>query len=257
PKPGARDNRVLAPEAPRRYAALKKDVRTAAAGQVIRLEQAMLTGRTWSAEEFTALFARHPLVWHLARRLVWTTGAGRAFRLAEDRTLSDLREAPVELGPEDRVALAHPMGLGDDLAAWAELLADHAVLQPVPQLGRPVHRLTEEEAGATALVRFHDRPVPRGKVLGLLRSGWEHDGRGNGGVIDRVQRPLPDGRAVVVGLDPGVDREHDPAQDEQRITEVWITDHGPTAEGERVHRFGTADPVALSEVLGDLDGLIR
>ncbi|ACU35836.1 DUF4132 domain-containing protein [Actinosynnema mirum] len=257
PKPGARDDRVLAPEAQRRFAALKKDVRTAAVGQIARLEQAMLAGRTWSAEEFTALFAHHPLVWHLARRLVWITESGLAFRLAEDRTLGDLNESPVVLGPDERVALAHPMGLGDDLEAWAELLADYEVLQPFPQLGRPVHRLTAEEAGATALVRFHDRVAPHGKVLGLLRKGWEHDGLGNGGVIDRVRRPLPDGRAVVVGLDPGVDRDHDPAQDEQRITEVRLADHSPTAEGERVHRFGTADPVALSEALGDLDGLIR
>ncbi|MFF5099284.1 MULTISPECIES: DUF4132 domain-containing protein [Actinosynnema] len=257
PKPGARDNRVLAPEAHARFAALKKDVRTAATGQIARLEKAMVTGRTWSAEEFTTLFAGHPLVWHLARRLVWITESGVAFRLAEDRTLSDLDENPVELGADERVLLAHPVRLGADLAAWTALLADYEVLQPFRQLSRPVHRLTEEEAGATALVRFQDRLGQSGLFHGLLRSGWEQDSRGNGGVVDRVRRPLPDGRAVVLEFDPGLDRDPATTQDEQRITGVWITDGSPESEREHVHRFGTADPVAVSEVLGDLARLVR
>ncbi|ATE53488.1 DUF4132 domain-containing protein [Actinosynnema pretiosum] len=256
PKPGARDDAELAPEAHRRFAALKKDVRTAATAQIARLEKAMLAGRSWGAEEFTALFARHPLVWHLARRLVWITESGLAFRLAEDRTLSDLHEEPVELGAGERVALAHPMRLGDDLEAWAELLADYEVLQPFPQLGRPVHRLTAEEAEAFRLTRFQGVVVPCGKVFGLLNKGWEQE-QSDGYVIDRVQRPLPDGRAVVVGLDPGVPRGYDYSELDQKTTEVWITDHGPGSWRAEEHRFGTVDPVVMSEVLGDLVGLTR
>ncbi|GAA2696416.1 MULTISPECIES: DUF4132 domain-containing protein [Actinosynnema] len=256
PKPGARDDAELAPAAHQRFAALKKDVRTAATAQIARLEKAMLAGRSWSAEEFTTLFAGHPLVWHLARRLVWITEAGLAFRLAEDRTLGDVDENPVELGADERVALAHPMRLGDDLEAWAELLADYEVLQPFPQLGRPVHRLTAEEARAFRLSRFEGLAVPYGKVFGLLNKGWDQDAS-DGGVVDWVQRPLPDGRAVVVGLDPGVPRGYDYSELDQKTTEVWITDHEPGSWRAQSHRFGTVDPVAMSEVLGDLVGLTR
>ncbi|WP_440900062.1 DUF4132 domain-containing protein, partial [Actinosynnema sp.] len=218
PKPGARDDAELAARAHERFAALKKDLRASAAEQLARLERAMVEGRTWGAAEFTGLFTGHPLLWPLGRRLVWITESGRAFRLAEDRTLGDLDDRPVVLGPDERVAIAHPLRLGADLAAWAELLADYEVLQPFPQLGRAVHRLTEEEAGAVELVRFRDFPVLNGKVVALLDRGrWSQAG-GLGGPIGRVRRALPDGREVVVGLDPALPRGRVPVGTGQRIT---------------------------------------
>ncbi|ACU35837.1 DUF4132 domain-containing protein [Actinosynnema mirum] len=248
PKPGARDDAALAARAHERFAALKRDLRTSAAEQLTRLERAMVAGRTWGVEEFTRLFTGHPLLWPLGRRLVWTTEAGLAFRLAEDRTLGDLHESPVVLGPDERVAIAHPLRLGADLAAWAELLADYEVLQPFPQLGRAVHRLTAEEGGADELARFRDFPVLNGKVVALLDRGpWSQAG-GLGGPIGRVRRALPDGRGVVVGLDPALPRGRVPVGTGQRITEVRIAERGP---------FGTADPVVVSEVVEDLLGLAR
>ncbi|MFF5099285.1 MULTISPECIES: DUF4132 domain-containing protein [Actinosynnema] len=246
PKPGARDDAALAARAHERFAALRKALRACAAEQITRLERAMVEGRTWGAEEFARLFTGHPLLWLLAHRLVWVTEAGVAFRLAEDRTLGDLREHRVELGPDERVAIAHPLRLGDDLEAWAELLADYEVLQPFPQLGRPVHRLTAEEAGSDELARFRDFPVLNGKVVALLDRGpWRQAG-GLGGPIGRVRRALPDGREVVVGLDPALPRGRVPVGTGQRITGVRIGERGP---------FGTADAVVVSEVVADLLGL--
>jgi hypothetical protein len=78
PAPGARDDAAKAPAARKRFANLKKDVRTVAGDQIRRLETAMVTRRDWSMAEFTDLFVRHPLTWHLARRLVWTSEARRS-----------------------------------------------------------------------------------------------------------------------------------------------------------------------------------
>lgn len=60
PKPGVRDDQDLAQNSYKRFAALKKDVRTLAADQVRRLQQAMVDGRRWTTTEFTDLFVGHP-----------------------------------------------------------------------------------------------------------------------------------------------------------------------------------------------------
>ncbi|MEU7869331.1 DUF4132 domain-containing protein [Dactylosporangium sp. NPDC049140] len=78
PKPGAKDDPQLAPAAAARFAALKKDVRTVAADQIRRLERAMVWRRRWTPEEFRRFIVEHPLVWHVARRLVWAAYAAPA-----------------------------------------------------------------------------------------------------------------------------------------------------------------------------------
>jgi hypothetical protein len=122
PKPGARDDDQLAPAAYRRFSALKKDVRTLAADQIGRLERAMVGQRRWRAEEFRRLFVVHPLLWHIARRLVWAgfgpDGAVRvAFRVAEDRTLADVEDDELALDDASPVGVAHPLHLGDAVPA--------------------------------------------------------------------------------------------------------------------------------------------
>ncbi len=93
PKPGARDDPAKATIAFQNFANLKKDVRTLAADQIARFELAMVTSRRWSADDFTRLLVRHPLVSHIVRRLVWCTydvSGSVAFRVAEDRTFANV-----------------------------------------------------------------------------------------------------------------------------------------------------------------------
>jgi hypothetical protein len=65
--------------------------------QIRRLERAMVAGREWTGAEFRALFVDHPL---LVRRLVWGTGDGASFRMAEDRTFAG--------ADDDGLCSAHP-----------------------------------------------------------------------------------------------------------------------------------------------------
>nr|BFE28201.1 hypothetical protein GCM10010200_004520 [Actinomadura rugatobispora] len=256
PKPGAKDDPVLAPEAHRAFGELKKNVRTVAADQVGRLERAMVTGRTWTPREFGDLVVRHPLVWHIARRLVWTCD-GVAFRLAEDRTFADAADDTLTPDAGAAIGLAHPVTLGTAVRDWSRVFADYEIVQPFPQLARPVHELSEEEREAVRLSRFEGLSVPFGKVLGLTRRGWERGMPLDNGVERWISRPLPGGLHLVVNLDPGFlvgNLDHDP---EQRLREIWLGDApGDRApDGRDARPFGALDPVTASEILADLADL--
>ncbi|MFF4950501.1 DUF4132 domain-containing protein [Streptomyces chattanoogensis] len=257
PKPGVRDDQDLAPAAHKRFAALKKDLRTVAADQIRRLERAMVTQRRWTTAEFRELIVGHPLLWHIARRLVWVTDDGRSFRLAEDRTLADVHDDTLTLTDTARVGIAHPLHLAGTLDAWTEVFADYELLQPFDQLARPAYPLTDDERTAEELKRFADRTVPTVKVLGMERRGWERGTAEDNGIQCWISRALPGGRAAVVSLDPGIAVGHPDYWPEQRITGVRLADGTEPARriGSRPLSFGTLDPVTASEILADLTDL--
>ncbi|MFD0561310.1 DUF4132 domain-containing protein [Kitasatospora saccharophila] len=250
PAPGAGDDPALAAAARRRYAALKKDVRALAAGLLAHLERAMVTERTWGAEEFRTLFVTHPLLWHPVRRLLWTAD-GVPFRIAEDRTFADLDDRPFPLAPDAVVRLAHPLHLGDALGAWSELFADYEILQPFPKLGRPVLVLTPQEAAGDRLHRFEGRDVPAEALLALLRRGWRSSGSALAG-------PLPGGRYLNLVLSPGLDLRNRTAQPEQHLREAWLglsAGARPSSPAARPQRLGDLPAVAVSELLAELEEL--
>ncbi|MCX5380515.1 DUF4132 domain-containing protein [Streptomyces sp. NBC_00091] len=260
PKPGARDDAELAPAERKRFAALKKDVRTIASGQVRRLEAAMVAGRSWTGAEFRELFVTHPLVWHLVRRLVWLARDGdavTAFRVAEDRTYADVKGAAVEVADDARVTLAHPLHLQDALAAWTELFAGHEIVQPFPQLGRSVMAVTEEEAGGARLTRFEGVTVPVGRLLALQQRGWERGEPQDAGVERWFSRRLGPECHLVIALDEGIAVGMIAEFPDQKLETIWLDSMPGDHWQSRTYplRFGDLDPVLVSEVLVDLTEL--
>ncbi|MEV4005266.1 DUF4132 domain-containing protein, partial [Actinomadura sp. NPDC049753] len=261
PKPAAKDDPELAPAAYQAFAGLKKDVRTVAADQLRRLEQAMVTRRRWTPAEFGEYIVRHPLVWHIARRLVWLAedgGTATAFRIAEDRTFADAGDEAFALPGSARVGVAHPLDLGDTVKAWSEVFADYEITQPFPQLTRPVHALTEQERGSGRLERFEGLKLPFGDVLGLVKLGWERGAPLDAGVERWIYRRVADRRYVVIDLDPGFAvGALDATGDHQVLDYVWLavepTDFWPS-KGTPL-TFGELHPVMASEILSDLTAL--
>ncbi|PRY41720.1 DUF4132 domain-containing protein [Umezawaea tangerina] len=245
PKPGVGDDQDLAAREYRRFVQLRKDVRTVAADQVRRFEAAMVAGRRWPVAEFRELFVAHPLLWHVVRRLVWVTGDGVSFRLAEDRTVADVHDDVVDLPQDAVVGVAHPVHLADCLDGWVGVFADYEVLQPFAQLSRPVHVLSEDERAASRLKRFENVAVPTAKVLELARGGWELSAPEEGGIRYSVGLSVPGG-TVAVELDPGVPAGQPSMTEPQRLAEVVL-------RGRRT--FGELDAVSVSEVLADLTRL--
>ncbi|MFY0583707.1 DUF4132 domain-containing protein [Cystobacter fuscus] len=178
PKPGQKDDAEKANAAVEQWKALKKDAKTAASTQILRLELAMCSRRRWSPEVFRRFFVEHPLLIHVVRRLVWGTyspeGALKdTFRVAEDRTFADPNEDTWTLPDDALVGLPHALELdGKTAGAWGQILADYQLLQPFAQLGRSTFALEPAEREATKLGRVKGLKVPTGKVLGLEARGW-------------------------------------------------------------------------------------
>ncbi|MBO2457165.1 DUF4132 domain-containing protein [Actinomadura violacea] len=255
PKPGAKDDPDLAPAAHKAFSALKKDVRTVASVQVARLEAAMVDRRAWTPEEFTALFVRHPLMRHIARRLVWTAD-GTAFRIAEDGTLADAGDEAFTLPGGARIGIAHPLPLGDAVTAWAETFADYEITQPFPQLARRVLTLADGEGKDGRLARFEGRTVPFGKILGLTRTGWERGAAQDGGLQRQISRPAGHDH-VVIDLEPGIAVGYVDLHPEQRITRVRLApDSDEYPPGLDAGPFAGVAPVLMSEILTDLENLM-
>lgn len=257
PKPGAKDDQALAPLEHKRFAALKKDVRAIASDQIHRLERAMVDQRTWTAEEFRTVLAAHPLLWHLVRRLVWITDAGASFRLAEDRTLADPSDDGFTLPDDALVRVAHAVDLRDTAAAWGEVFADYEILQPFPQLGRPIH-LPESTGGLLPqLKEYCATPYPIGRILGLTKKGWVRGTPQDAGVECWITRPFPDGGALVASLDPGIAVGAVDVFPEVGFSDVWFSPsgHGGWSAPRNAPATYEIDPITLSELLSELESL--
>ncbi|MEV4141071.1 DUF4132 domain-containing protein [Dactylosporangium sp. NPDC049742] len=260
PAPAAGDDPRLAPVAQQRFAAAKKAVRKVAGEQAHRLERAMVMRREWTGAEFRRTFLQHPLLWQIARRLVWLVthgGVDVAVRLAEDRTLADAGDGPVLLADDAVVSVAHPVHL--DVPKWSEVFADYEILQPFRQLARDVHALTAQEGSATRLDRFDGRKALTVKLLSLERRGWRRTGQ-DGGHQGRIERDLPagpglpGGGTLIADLDPGI-MMGVPGEHPEQSLEIWIRPAGGAQwSSERTVPFSALDPVSASEILRDLGG---
>ncbi|MDX8035267.1 DUF4132 domain-containing protein [Lentzea sp. BCCO 10_0856] len=258
PKPGAKDDQELALAEHKRFTTLKKDVRTVATDQIHRLERSMADQRTWTAEEFRTALAAHPLLWHLVRRLVWITGEGLTFRLAEDRTLADSDDDEFTLPEDATVRVAHPVDLAGTLPAWGGLFADYEILQPFPQLGRPVHAFAPGEDNVAQLRKYVGRTVPVGRILGLTKRGWVRGEPQDNGCEAWITRPLPGGGALVASLDPGITVGMVDMVPEMSFDDIWFSTSGEgswTAPRHGSPAHFDVDAVTASELLSELESL--
>jgi len=160
--------------------ALASKMRDAVKVQTFRLEQDMIAGRRWTVEAWTRLLRDHPLMVSFTRRLVWGVYDDEtlvtAFRTAEDRTLLT-KDGDMRFEGSEHIGLVHPLDLSDaDRAAWGENLADYEIIQPFPQLGRPIHRAEDAEKTETYVKRFAASQFKSGVLRDVLvRGGWERD----------------------------------------------------------------------------------
>ncbi|MGC4093767.1 MAG: DUF4132 domain-containing protein [Polyangiaceae bacterium] len=259
PKPKSSDDAERAASAVEAWKALKKDARTIAAAQVLRLEHAMCAQRRWSTPVFRQFLFGHPLLIHLVRRLVWACYDANgvvthSFRVAEDGSLASDADDRFELADEASIGIAHPLELGTELCSrWGQLIADYEILQPFEQLARQAMTPTSEEQGATELARVRGLKLPTGKVLGLDQRGWRRGPPEDAGVVNWYEKPIQPGLTVFLALDPGIYTGSIADSPEQTLGAVTL--FGRYSGIGETYSFERLTPVAFSELLRDLESL--
>ena len=257
PAPNQADDPTKAEAATAEWKLLKKTLRETLKIQAERLEDAMITGRRWTPEEFETLLVRHPLMINLGRLLVFAEydAAGRVartFRVTEDQTLADQNDdpAPAPAGPVGIVHAAHV----DDAAksAWGQVLGDYEIIPPFAQLGREICRPEPEDLDATEITRFCGPKVPGIVMYGMLeRSHWLRDTPADGGGFQQHSKHFPSANLTAFiaydGLSIGY---YDEPQELQSV--YFVPGHvKPDWWGEHKNRLRVreVDEVVLSEVL--------
>jgi hypothetical protein len=148
--------------------------------QTLRLERAMRGQRRWPVEFFSRVLARHPLLGHLIRPLVWgvfeeAQHLRLSFRVTQGGRYVDLAGSPVVLPPGALVGIVHPTMLTrEERVVWSDLLIDNDLTPPFVQLAREVHVVREDERAKNRCDRFAGRLVA-GKQAArfLVRQGWQ------------------------------------------------------------------------------------
>jgi hypothetical protein len=225
PRPAAADDPELAPAAYRRFAEMRKEAKEVAGERLRAVEDAMVTERCWTAAEFRELFVRHPLMWQLTHRLVWTARdpggvAVTTFRVAEDRTFADVDDKEWTLGDDAIVAVAHPWHLG---SGWAEVFSDYAIIQPFPQIGRELFR-----QGQTDLTALAGAPVDGRKLFVLSSRGWRFDDAHR-----TLLRDWPGGARSEIAYSPGYHWQ-EPDSPKELVEVRGLDGLGPIAYSEVV-----------------------
>ncbi|UOD30606.1 DUF4132 domain-containing protein [Massilia violaceinigra] len=269
PKPNKSDDAVLSAAATERFKALKKDARSIAEQQVLRLEMAMCAQRRWEPAIFQRFLAGHPLVRHLVQRLVWgaydmepgASHGGRllgCFRVGPDGDLTDAADDAWQLpqGENIRIGIPHALDLpAQDAAGFGQLLADYELVQPFAQIGRDTYTLTADELAASALTRWEGIEVPVGRLLGLAHKGWERGDAQDAGFVFDFNRPLGDGRTVALRFGPGLMLGSIMDSEDQVLEQVSIGSAGSWSSFDKGQPLSTLSPIAASELIRDMEAL--
>ncbi|MBX3233436.1 MAG: DUF4132 domain-containing protein [Labilithrix sp.] len=259
PKAKATDDAAQAKAATDAWKALKKDAKAVGGNQTARLERAMCTARRWSAADFTSLLVGHPLIVHLARRLLWGTYEGdelRAlFRVAEDRTLAGADDEPFTLPSAlpsgATVGLVHRLDLDDVVAQrWSQRFAEYELIQPFEQLARATYVVTDGERSAQALDRMKGVEVATGKVIGLEARGWRKGSPKDSGWIWDMVKPLGGDLYAELPIEGGfIVSAMSESPPKQGLGAVRLFRHRHAVE------LGALTPLAFSELVRDLESL--
>ncbi len=208
PRASKTDDPALVREATARFNRLRAAAKSIVRTELRKLERAMLESTEITVSDLEARFARHPLLVHAARRLVWGMRDGETlttFRVVEDGTYADVGDLPLALEPASRISVVHPLDIDADLRArWGTLFADYELLQPFEQLGRFIYTGSASEA-VTMLKKLAGVMVPARSLLHTLAlHRWERPAGRRIATSWRELRASKKGVRAFVTFSPGI-----------------------------------------------------
>jgi hypothetical protein len=259
PRGTAKDDEAKVAATQADWKLFKQQLKEVLKAQAERLEKAMSRRRRWSAAELDQHLLRHPFMRYLARVLVWAgfDSQGKVvktFRVTEDQTLADVAGEPVTLDPDWAIGIVHPVLLpAEEVAAWAEVLADHEILPPFPQLGRKVFTLEPAEGTEKVLRRFEGAKVPGMALLGATKkTGWEQGSLdANHRITHHLKRYPEVGLTAILSYRPGLEPFYGYGSvEDQELVGCCFVPEGVKAQPENALPLGSVDVLVLNEVAG-------
>lgn len=248
-----------------------------------RLEEAMIVRREWGADSWGPSVARHPVLAHLARRLLWRIVDGACTRTACFRVgrsgpaWVDRSGAAFTPSPAARYSIPHPVELGlTEMRLWQKWLVRERIVQPFKQLFRETYVPTPAERRQGAYSnRFASHIVPHKQMYALLKQrGWTgfggfgYDGGDEGfrdfpahGVRAEMVRDAPDGgERGLVTLDRISFSRPPPRPPPIRSLPEWkagdtwaATDKHQSLARRLTVDLTEVDPIVFSETMRDVD----
>jgi len=269
PKPGVKDDQEVAEKSLNEWKLIKKQIKEVATLQSGRLEQAMVTGRRWSTEDFEDLLVKHPLMTHLVQKLVWGSFDSKGtlktlFRVTEEKDFASVEDEEILLEKSHQVGLVHPLELTENQkSTWGEVLSDYEIVSPFPQLAREVYSLEKTSAKSKNLDGFEDiKLAAPTMVFTLEKLSWTRGEALDAGCFDEHSKQFPAANVTAVIRYEGVAAMGYIDPDETlEILEVYFCSglREPSGyaddQGEKKMTLKDVSPVVVSEVIADLQFL--
>ncbi len=270
PKPGARDDESKAKAAQAAWGLLKKQVPLVVKMQTQRLENALITQRSWNVARWQALFLKHPVLRSFAITLVWgvvTPGQSNylaLFRPLEDGSLTDTEDNAVQLPTEGMIRMVHPVELDEEtLGAWLQHLADYEVTPPLPQFNRPIVYVSPEEGVALWWEKYKGYMMNGAALKGrYMKAGWERGSVQDGGAYYTVWKAFPAAGIQAIletaGMSVGYEQEFTTAIKRLAFARTDTIKRGSYIyddlkdQDERIVKLGDVPPIIFSEVAAEV-----
>jgi hypothetical protein len=240
------------------WAVFQRRIEAIIPAQALRLERAMRGQRRWRGELFSRVLARHPLLGHLIRPLVWGVfeedqRLRLPFHVTQGGGCVDLAGAPVVLASGALVGIVHPTMLtGEERLVWSDLLADNNLTPPFVQLARDVHVVREAERAKKRCDRAAGRLVA-GKQAArfLVRQGWQ----GQRYFTPHVWKLYPlAGQFACIDLAPKISVDNDYSPETVEVVGCYVS-RMPDGKSSFSHgaqhrlKLGEADPMVFDEMV--------
>ena len=270
PKPSSKDDTTVAEASLAEWKLMKKQIKEVATIQSRRLENAMITGRRWNQADFRLLIVQHPLMTHLAQKLIWSTFDAKGkksstFRISEERDFADANDDALELPGNDAVGIVHPLELTEEeRKQWGQVMSDYEIVAPFAQLGREIYPLVGDEADESELKRFVGlKIVAPTLVFTLEKLGWVRGQALDGGCFVEHSKQFPAADVtVVINYEGTVGMGYIDPNEELTLEPTFfckgMRDPGGYGWEDRDRprlMLGKVNPIVISEVLADLQVL--
>ncbi len=172
------DDRELVKVARAEYKLMRQPVMDVFAEQSARMERAMLMGRSWRSDRWRSYVVDHPVLGHIARRLVWKIFDAEGevvarVMLDEENLLMDLEMEEYTPAADHFLSLVHPVELdGDERQEWTNQLMDFEIIQPFDQMGRDVFTPGERSDALIEDVKTGKASLSNERLIASFASGW-------------------------------------------------------------------------------------